>query len=188
MGSPKAGLELGGRQLVEIAATALAPVSTEGIRAIGGKASGRETIPDDPTLRNEHIAGPLVGMITAFQCASSEWVAILACDLPFVSGELLEYLDSVERELAEAVVPVQQDGWPQPLCALYCRRPCLLAAERMIVEGERSVQTLIERVQTRLVAFSELANLPGSEHFFLNVNTPEDLSRAESLLASRTPA
>ena len=55
---------------------------------------------------------------------------MVACDFPFVTGELFDRLASV-RQHFEAVAPIQQDGIPQPLCSLYRVKPCLRLAERI---------------------------------------------------------
>src|SRR5712691_3970981 len=60
---------------------------------------------------------------------------------------------------------------------------CLAAAERLIASDEHTPRALLAGVQTRWVEFSELADLPNAEHLFLNVNTPADYERANSILA-----
>jgi molybdopterin-guanine dinucleotide biosynthesis protein A len=104
----------------------------------------------------------------------------VACDLPFVTGELFVRLAG-QRENFEAVVPVQQDGRVQPLCALYRREPCLSRTEELIAAGERRPRVLLDSVRARRVMFSELADLPGAELFFTNVNTPDDYARAQQV-------
>jgi len=94
-----------------------------------------------------------------------------------VTGELFARLASF-REGAEAVAPIQSDGIPQPLCAIYCVEPCRGRADDLIKSGERKPVALLQSVQTRWVSFAELSGLQGADHFFDNVNTPEDYARA----------
>ena len=103
--------------------------------------------------------------------------AIVACDLPFVTGELFMRLAGW-RENFEAVVPVQADGRLQPLCALYRKGACLSRAEELIAAGERRPRVLLEGVRTRRIMPEELADLSAAELFFTNVNTPPDYARA----------
>src|SRR5919201_909117 len=79
----------------------------------------------------------------------------------------------------DAVAPVQTDGRPQPLCALYAAAPCGRTAEELIRAGELRPRELLRRVRTRWVAFTELADLPHSALFFENVNTREDYEKAK---------
>ena len=84
----------------------------------------------------------------------------------------------------DAVAPVQDDGWPQPLCALYRVDPCLALAEKLIRSGERKPVTLLQSVRTRWVGFKELADLDGAKRFFANINTPDDYLREQQKGAS----
>ncbi|HKV37340.1 MAG TPA: molybdenum cofactor guanylyltransferase [Pyrinomonadaceae bacterium] len=117
--------------------------------------------------------GALGGLHAALAACSREWAIVVACDLPFVTAELFNYLASL-RENHEAVVPLQSDGRPQPLSSLYRIEPCLQRATELIEAGKRRPRDLLELVNTRWVPFKELRNLDQAEKFFVNINTPED--------------
>ena len=93
-----------------------------------------------------------------------------------VTSELFAKLASLAEDF-EAVAPIQRDGIPQPLCALYRVEPCLSRAEQFIKSGERKPIALLQSVTTRWVSFDELRNLEGADHFFDNINTPADYAR-----------
>jgi molybdopterin-guanine dinucleotide biosynthesis protein A len=121
--------------------------------------------------------GALGGLHAALTACKREWAIMVACDLPFVTAELLTLL--VEMRLDhEAVVPVQPDDRPQPLCALYRVDPCRARATELIEAGRRRPLDLLEVVQTRWVSFAEIRNLDQAERFFVNINTPEDYYEA----------
>jgi len=122
--------------------------------------------------------GALGGLHAALSACRAEWAAVVACDLPFVTGELLARLASMLSDEVDAVVPLQDDGRVQPLCALYRARVCLVRVEEMIRARELRPRVLLSRVRARVVEFGELRDLAGSARFFLNVNTPEDYARA----------
>src|SRR5215212_469263 len=176
MGEDKSRLRSGGRTFVESAAGALravaARVSVVSSRA-GAESHGLPVLED---LRAG--LGALGGLHAALTSCRAEWAAVVACDLPFVTGELLSRLLHERTAETDAVVPVQEDGRVQPLCALYRARVCLERVEEMIRAGELRPRVLLTRVRPRLVAFEELRGLAGSSRFFLNVNTPEDYARA----------
>jgi len=117
--------------------------------------------------------GALGGLHAAVAACRTDWTIVVACDLPFVTAELFKYLASL-REGHDAVVPVQPDGRPQPLSALYRTEPCLKRATELIEAGRRRPLDLLELVNTRWVPFSELTNLDQAEKFFVNINTPDD--------------
>jgi molybdopterin-guanine dinucleotide biosynthesis protein A len=176
MGADKAGLKLGGRSFVERIAGALATV-TKDIRLVGARdEDSRNSLPVIPDVYREW--GALGGLHAALSACRAPWAAVVACDLPFVTGELFMRLASL-RENFDAVVPVQTDGRPQPLCALYRRDVCAPRADRLIAAGERRPRHLLTEVETRRVAPTELADLRHSELFFTNVNTPDDYAQAK---------
>ena len=117
--------------------------------------------------------GALGGVETALTNCQTGWAFVIACDLPFVTTDLCRRLSEF-REHNEAVVPVQPDLIPQPLCAFYKVRPCLTQVEQLIKTGLRRPLDLLQSVNTKWVSFAELEDLPGSENFFVNINTPED--------------
>ena len=89
-----------------------------------------------------------------------------------------------ERAGYDTVVPIQPDQRPQPLCALYRIRPCLEHATALIEMGKRRPLDLLEAVNTRWVSFSEIADLPEAQNFFLNINTPADYYEATKKAAA----
>ncbi len=121
--------------------------------------------------------GALGGVHSALTVCRSEWALVVACDFPFVTSELFQYLLSFRADFA-AVAPIQSDGIRQPLCALYRTAPCLARAEELIKTGERKPVALLQSVRTRWLQFDEFANLAGAERFFDNINTPKDYERA----------
>jgi molybdenum cofactor guanylyltransferase len=121
--------------------------------------------------------GALGGLHAGLAKCRTGWAAVIACDLPFVTSKLWRRLDGF-REDYDAVAPIQEDGRPQPLCALYRIDPCLSVADRLIKSGERKPVSLLQSVQTRWVAFAEVADLAGASRFFDNINTPADYKRA----------
>lgn len=121
--------------------------------------------------------GALGGLHAALAACEHEWAIVVACDLPFVTAELFSFLAS-KRLDHEAVVPIQPDGRPQPLAALYKIDPCRQRATELIEAGRRRPLDLLEVVKTHWVAFDELTNLAHAEKFFVNINTPGDYDDA----------
>ena len=117
--------------------------------------------------------GALGGLHAALAACKREWAIVVACDLPFVTAQLFNYLTSL-CDTHDAIVPIQADERPQPLCALYRIEPCLPRATELIETGHRRPLDLLELVNTRWVPFSDLRNLAQAETFFVNINTPDD--------------
>ncbi len=178
MGEDKSRLRLGGRTFVELAREALSPVADR-VSVVGS----REGIESHglAVVRDVHVGlGAMGGLHAALAACRAEWAAVVSCDLPFVTAELFERLASLRDEDIDAVAPLQEDGRPQPLCALYAAARCLDEAERLIRAGELRPRALLKEVRTRWVRFDELADLEGARRFFDNVNTPSDYEKAVS--------
>lgn len=185
MGSDKSRLIFGGQTGVEHIASTMDQV-TRSVSLVGSRdrtdADGLQNIPDT----HQHW-GALGGIQAALAACGSEWALIAACDLPFLSTALFARLwqvaDQTEGQVFDAIVPVQSDGRPQPLCGFYRAQTVLAVAKQLIAEGEHTPRALLARVRTRWVDFAELSDLPGAENFFLNVNTPADYQHALDILA-----
>ncbi|HSK74188.1 MAG TPA: molybdenum cofactor guanylyltransferase [Pyrinomonadaceae bacterium] len=189
MGRDKAQLRLKNKTFIEHAANALYKITGGKISIVGNlpfenlqvNLSSDETceLPVLPDIQTKNSRASLVGLYSALAQAKEKWSVVLACDLPFVTGDLLERLVSfVSEKDFDAVVPLQRDGRPQPLCAFYKCAVCLPKIEEILRGEDWSLQNLLRRINTRFVEFSEISDLPNSEHFFLNINTPEDFEAA----------
>lgn len=181
MGRDKAMLELGGVTLAERLAAAAreafpgAPVTL--VTASTGQFPDMTVVPD---IRADR--GPVGGLHAALTHARSEWILLLGCDLPFVTAELIDRLVGFLADATDAVVPLQRDGIVQPLCAVYRVDTCLDAATRLLAgSGTPSLKDVLAEVRVHFAAFDQISDLPGSENFFLNINTPADLECARRL-------
>lgn len=187
MGTDKFALRLGETTFAERAVVALKKIAAGRVSLVVGAHQSIEFLPIDSPSITDAFPGKaaLGGIYTALAHSTSEWAIILACDYPFVTQDLIvrlaEITSSVNAEIS-AVAPVQPDGRIQPLCAFYRVKTCFAACELLLKSDEvPPVRRLLESVATRLVTFKELADLPGAENFFYNVNTPEEYLRAQNI-------
>ena len=125
-------------------------------------------------------ASALHGLKTALDAARGELVLVLSCDTPFVNRELLEHLLSRAHE-ADAIVPKHDDKY-EPLQAVYNRARCLPAVEAALLASERRMVSFYPQVHVLPIEEHVLSELDPSGLSFFNVNTAEDLERAEQLL------
>lgn len=134
------------------------------------------SVPDEPGH-----AGPLRGIAAALRAARHDWCLVVACDLPFLSPDLLRWL-CVERTGVDAVVPLtrasgrEAHGRPQPLHAVYHRR-CLPVALDLLASTGRA-GALLERVSVSFVEEDELRRFDPTLRSLTNLNTPKDLATA----------
>lgn len=180
MGQDKAQLLLGSQTVLEHVAQELA-AATSSVTLVGAQQAYQSL--SLPKVADVHEKwGALGGIHAALSAGRSDWILVVACDLPFITRELFARLHTRISQSVDAVVPVQPDGLLQPICALYRPETCLPQVEKLIGAGERTPRALLMAVRTEYVLFRELGDLPGAENFFLNVNTPEDFERARQLI------
>lgn len=123
--------------------------------------------------------GALGGLFTALSHAEGLFVAVVACDMPFASPELLRL--AVDR-IGDGDVCIFRNGEGlEPLHALYRRATCLPAIRRALEQDRWRVDSWFPEVRVRILEASDHAALDQEGLAFLNVNTPEDLARAEDL-------
>jgi molybdopterin-guanine dinucleotide biosynthesis protein A len=183
MGQDKAQLRLGSETILERIAGQLSAI-TSSVTLVGGPPA-YVSLPNVPDIYEKW--GALGGIHAALSAAKTDWIIVIACDLPFATRDLFEKLKSFADESVDAIVPIQSDGRPQPVCALYRRETCLPETETLIRAGEHTPRALLANVRTRYVQFAELSDLSGAENFFLNLNTPADFERAKWLAETTGP-
>ena len=181
MGTDKAQLHLDGQTFVERISSALTSIVAQ-TSLVGVQETS--ALWHLPVVADVYLKwGALGGLHAALDACRAPWAAVIACDLPFITGELFARLASL-RENYDAVVPVQRDGRPQPLCALYRVEPCRKRAEELIAAGEHRPRALLLAIKTRWVEMAELEDIEGASLFFTNVNTPEDYLQARKAVTS----
>jgi molybdopterin-guanine dinucleotide biosynthesis protein A len=124
--------------------------------------------------------GPLGGLHAALAYARTPWIFVLACDYPFVSAELLSFLMSRISDEFGVIVPEQEDGRLQPLCAFYKVDTAHPVVDE-ILQRPRVTPPMHEVVATLdpcIVRFAEYSHLDRSDDFFTNINSVADLERA----------
>ncbi|MEM9568466.1 MAG: molybdenum cofactor guanylyltransferase [Cyanobacteria bacterium P01_E01_bin.34] len=124
--------------------------------------------------RPERARGPLTGFAYGLRVTQSDWVLLLACDLPYLSSAGLqqgvESLGQVSPDSIALLHP-HSKGW-DPLCGFY-RHQCLSNLQQAIATGARSFQAWLA---TQQIAVWEDAD----PRLFFNCNTPEDWSRVSN--------
>jgi molybdopterin-guanine dinucleotide biosynthesis protein A len=135
MGAPKATLVRDGETLADRSARLLGRVC-DPVVEIGPGYTTLTRVDEDPPGR-----GPLAALVAGANAVpGSGPVLLLACDLPFVSEDLLRRLAAWPGP--DTVVPVDRDGMVQPICARYSPDALDLARE-LLATGERSLRSLL---------------------------------------------
>jgi molybdopterin-guanine dinucleotide biosynthesis protein A len=125
---------------------------------------------------------PLVGAITGFETANAEYSLLLPCDTPLVSTQIVQFLLDMCANRS-AVIPRWPGGYIEPLQAVYRTESALTAAKTALKQGKMNMQSMIDNLSgVRYVSTIVLEQLEPDLLTFFNVNTPQDLNKAEAIL------
>ena len=133
-------------------------------------------IKEFPVLR-DHVSdqGPLGGVGTAMrQDPQAAWL-MLACDLPFLTKDLIaQLIEARVPEQAGTVVHIPEDDRLEPLVAIYEPRILFVVLERLS-RGQLSPMKMIRSFPFHFLEVEDIAQLQ-------NVNTPEELEETMNTL------
>ena len=122
--------------------------------------------------------GPLGGVYTGLQIISSESGFFVTCDMPFLQNDLIRHMVEIKGDF-DAVVP-KVDWKIEPLHAIYTRN-CLPAITRLFDAQGCQIIKFFDNVRVRWVKEEEIRSFDSELKSFLNVNSPEELTKANRL-------
>jgi molybdopterin-guanine dinucleotide biosynthesis protein A len=177
MGRDKSLLELGGVALLQRTARLIEPLVA---RLVVVGPSGRyssfslRVIPDDKAG-----VGPLGAIATALRHSAGEWNLIVACDLPYLTADWIDFL--ICRALAsqaDALLP-HTEGGPEPLCAMYrtSAGPAIAAA---LDGGVRKIMDGLAELMVEQLSLGEWKAFDSAGRLFKNMNSPADYEEART--------
>lgn len=170
MGTDKASMVIDGRPNAERIAALLGRVASP-VLEVGAGRSGLPAVQEDP-IGQGPLAALAAGRAALRSAGHSGPAVVVACDLPLVTEELLEYLARFPG--GSSVVPVV-GGRAQPLCARWSAAD-LDTALSLAAAGERRCTSLIARSES--IVFDEDGWTAVAEaRSFADVDSPDDLDR-----------
>jgi len=129
-----------------------------------------------------NVQTPLVGASTGFETVHREYTLLLACDIPFLSSNMLSFLLDVCSNKT-AAIPRWPNGNIEPLHAAYHARTAAKAAKKALKNGKLDMRSMITNMQSiRYVSTSVLQQIDSKRLTFFNINSPEDLKKAEVMI------
>ena len=174
MGRPKSLLEIRGKPILDHLLDQLAwPGPTLLVTAPGCEnppGAGRFDCEASDAVAGE---GPLRGVLTALDHATTEMIAVIAVDAPAVRGEdVAWYVERLaETQEAVGVMASSRAGTIEPLpCAL--RAGARDVATTHLAAGQRSLRGLADDARIHVLDGSGR-----SERAWLNANTPQEWER-----------
>jgi molybdopterin-guanine dinucleotide biosynthesis protein A len=167
-GSDKSKAEINGKSLLEILTDGLSNLIIVGPESSLAAKYVRE---------NPIGSGPVAAIAEALKEVSSTEVAIFATDMPF-APKLLGALK--ENLIHDAALPLDCDGFAQPLAAIYRTEKLRSAISKFESVENQSVKSLIAKMVIDQVPVIETELL-------MDIDTQEDLLKAVDLASRLAP-
>ncbi len=131
--------------------------------------------------------GAIGGLYTAMDRASSEYVAVVACDLPFASAAILkEGARLLEHTGADVAIPRVNGDFYEPLHAVYRRETCKNAILQAIQAEHRRLISWFPSVRVVEMDEALCKQLDPSGLAFFNINNRDDFLLAEQIELSKS--
>src|SRR5882762_3333913 len=183
-GAPKGLLTVGGSRILDRVVARVQAVTGAAPLLVANASGASAWRPDLKTIADARPGfGSLGGIYTAVTAEPGP-VLCVAWDMPFVPEALLRAL--VEGAGAGAGtydVFLPESSGPrglEPLCAVY-GPACGPAIARRLDSGDLKAISFHADVRVGILSLAEVRAFGDPDELFFNVNTPDDLARAEEL-------
>ena len=179
----KAFIEIGGTTILDRLLAVYRPLFSEVL--IAARDANDFTQYDLPVAEDRFDArSSLTGIHAGLDAMQASHGFFAACDAPFLQPGLVQKLLAEVTPDLDVVIPLKEDGYREPLCAIYSKR-CLEHIEAQLKREDFKIIRFFEHVKVKEVPVAQLVD--GDPHLlsFFNVNRPEDLAEAEKLAAEK---
>ena len=177
-GQNKAFLRIGGQRIVDRLMDVYGRIFDQVVLVTNDPAAYTDL---DALIVSDHYPrrSSLNGLHAGLFAAAHEYAFFTACDAPFAKPSLVRcVLDHIEPR-DDIVIPTTSAGY-EPMFAVY-KKSCLPPMAQQLENDLLKIQGLFRKVRVKTVAEAVLREVDPELHSFFNINTPEDLKRAETL-------
>lgn len=179
MGQPKALMSFMGIPLIQRVIHIVQPIADE-ILVVTNEPS--EFLLLDIPIVTDSLPGKgaIGGLFTAMDKAGNDYVAVIACDLPFVNPSILtEGLRLLVEANADVAIPKSVNDYYEPFHAVYKRASCKAAILEAINKEQKKLISWLHLVKVHELNEEFCFQLDPKGLAFLNLNTKEDFQKAE---------
>jgi molybdopterin-guanine dinucleotide biosynthesis protein A len=126
--------------------------------------------------------GPLAGVLTGLEWMrahrpKARWLATFSCDCPFFPRDLVEHLIKKAQSENVPIAVAASGGRHHPVFAVWSAQLPVTAQNALVDQSLRKMDDLVALFPNTRVEFTSVPIDP-----FFNINTPDDLARAQNLL------
>jgi len=125
------------------------------------------------------IRSSLTGIHTGLFYMTASYAFFAACDIPFLKKGLVETILSHIEPGVDIVIPQTSKGL-EPLCSVYSKK-CLKPVEHQLVKRAFKIRQVFQKVRVKKLPETILRENDPDLISFYNINTHDDLARAQYL-------
>ncbi len=176
----KALMDINGKSLLSYVIESLEKVVDSIIISVRDKAQGEllgSRFPGFTFAYDAHKnTGPLAGILSGLLVCRDDFCFIAACDMPFINDKVVRMLFQ-KSEFHDAAIPRWDDGFLEPLHAVYRCKPMIHETRKAIERGDTVILAPVFKLKVNYVGLDEIKKLDPELKTFMNINTPEDMQQ-----------
>jgi molybdenum cofactor guanylyltransferase len=126
------------------------------------------------------IRSSLTGIHAGLFYMTNPFAFVSACDTPFLKKEMVETVIGKIEPQIDIVMPETSAGF-EPLCAAYSKR-CLNSAQHHLEQEKLKIIKTFRKSRIKTISEKVLCEIDPDLRSFFNINTPDDLKRAQEMV------
>lgn len=119
--------------------------------------------------------GPIGGIRTCLKRSDSQLNLVMACDIPYISKNLLQYLIHAISRGYDLIIPYFHGTESQPLCAIY-HKNMLEIIDKQIADRNYKLKNLIPKSRAKKLIIDDTLDFY-HPMIFNNLNELDDMER-----------
>ncbi len=119
-------------------------------------------------------AGPLSGIFSSLLNITTEWLFVVASDMPFIKKTVIEYIINVPTDAQ--VVVCEAGGTIHPLFGLY-HRSLIGEIGDLLTQGRVQMLEFLGKVRCHIIPEEEIKKIDPDLKNFVNINTLEEYKK-----------
>jgi molybdopterin-guanine dinucleotide biosynthesis protein A len=173
-------MDIDGKPLITYVIKSLENIVDDIIISVRDKAQGKllgSVLPEYTFAYDSYEnTGPLAGILDGLALCRNEFCFIAACDMPFINENVVKMLFR-RSENHDAAIPCWEDGFIEPLHAVYRCKPMIFETKKAIETGKTIILAPIYKLKVDFVEIDDIRKIDPDLRTFININTPEDMNR-----------
>jgi molybdopterin-guanine dinucleotide biosynthesis protein A len=180
IGYDKKKLELAGERLLPSLVERLGKIFNEVLISSNNPTgvSGLITLPDSIG------EGPMAGIYQGLLRCTSEYLYVVACDMPFINTDYIAYMQELLAREGPDVCIARHDNGDLELFNSFYKKSCAAPMGEALSRGVYKIRLVFDQLNVHMIHGEALQKF-GDREMFFNINYKEDLEQAERNLQGR---